>query len=160
MSIETTILLQKLPRAVCFFETPGGCHCGIEADRIFFYLSAMAAEVRERIRKVREALSISQRDFAKRIFISQTLLGDIELGNRNVNDRTIQLIATEFKVNKEWLLTGKGDMFASPPPDLQLEKLIETFRQLDKPLRDYLIDQSKGLLKLQQGKSIKSPRSQ
>jgi len=112
----------------------------------------MAEEVRERIRKVRETLKFSQCDFAQRVFISQTLLGDIELGNRNVNARTIQLISTEFKVNKEWLLTGKGDMFGSPPPDLQLEKLIETFKQLDKPLRNYLLDQSKGLLKLQHKK--------
>jgi transcriptional regulator with XRE-family HTH domain len=118
----------------------------------------MAAEVRERIRKVRETLNVSQREFAKRIFISQTLLGDIELGNRNVNDRTVQLIATEFKVSKEWLLSGRGDMFSSPPPDLQLEKLIDIFKQLDKPLRDYLLDQSKGLLKLQQEKSAASAK--
>jgi len=121
----------------------------------------MAAEVRERIQKVRETLKISQRDFAKRVFISQTLLGGIELGNRNVNDRTVQLIATEFKVNKEWLLSGRGDVFNSPPPDLQLENLIDIFKQLDKPLRDYLINQSKGLLKLQQEKyaaSAKPPR--
>jgi transcriptional regulator with XRE-family HTH domain len=119
----------------------------------------MAAEVRERIRKVRETLKVSQREFAKRIFISQTLLGDIELGNRNVNDRTVQLISTEFKVSKEWLLSGKGDMFTSPPPDLQLEKLIDIFKLLDKPLRDYLLDQSRGLLKLQQEKQAKPSRS-
>jgi transcriptional regulator with XRE-family HTH domain len=119
----------------------------------------MATEVRERIRKVRETLNVSQREFAKRIFISQTLLGDIELGNRNVNDRTVQLISTEFKVSKEWLLSGKGDMFTSPPPDLQLEKLIDIFKLLDKPLRDYLLDQSRGLLKLQQEKQAKPSRS-
>jgi transcriptional regulator with XRE-family HTH domain len=110
----------------------------------------MAAGIKERIMKVRTALGISQRDFAQRIFISHALLGGIELGNRNVNERTIQLIATEFKVNREWLLTGKGDMFASPPPDLQLEKLLAIFNQLDQPLRDYLLAQSKGLLKIQQ----------
>ena len=119
----------------------------------------MVAEVRERIRKVRETLNISQREFAKRIFISQTLLGDIELGNRNVNDRTVQLISTEFKVSKEWLLSGRGDMFTSPPPDFQLEKLIDIFKQLDKPLRNYLLDQSRGLLKLQQEKQAKPPHS-
>ena len=117
----------------------------------------MAAGVKDRIKKVRTALNASQREFAKRIFISQTLLGDIELGKRNVNERTIQLIATEFKVNREWLLTGKGEMFTSPPPDLQLEKLLDIFNQLDKPLRDYLLDQSKGLLKIQQGKKGKKP---
>jgi len=108
---------------------------------------------------VRETLNVSQREFAKRIFISQTLLGDIELGNRNVNDRTIQLIATEFNVSKEWLLNGRGDMFTSPPPDLQLEKLTDIFRQLDKPLRNYLLDQSMGLLKLQQEKSTASEKA-
>jgi transcriptional regulator with XRE-family HTH domain len=112
----------------------------------------MTDDVRTRIRKVRETLNVSQRDFAKHIYISQTLLGDIELGNRNVNDRTIQLIATEFNVNKDWLLTGKGEMFSSPPVDLQLENLIEIFNQLDNGLKDFLLDQSKGLLKIQKEK--------
>ena len=109
----------------------------------------MPEELKERIKLVRTTLGISQRDFARRIYISQTLLGDIELGNRNVNERTIQLISTEFNVNKHWLLTGQGEMFTAPPPDLQLEKLIEIFGKLDKPLRDYLLDHSKGLLKVQ-----------
>ena len=109
----------------------------------------MTEELKERIKLVRKTLNVSQRDFAKQIYISQTLLGDIELGNRNINDRTIQLISTEFNVNKDWLLTGKGDMFAAPPPDIQLEKLITIFGKLDKSLRVYLLDHSKGLLKMQ-----------
>ena len=111
----------------------------------------MPDEVRVRIRLLRETLTISQRDFAGRIFISQALLNDIELGIRNINARTIHLISTEFDVNKEWLLSGSGKMFRSPPPDPQLAKLIEIFKQLDKPLRDYLLAQSKGLLKIQNG---------
>ena len=112
----------------------------------------MAEEVRERIKLIRNTLNISQRDFAKQIYISQALLGEIELGNRNVNDRTIQLISTEFNINKNWLLTGEGEMFDAPPPDLQLEKLIGIFNQLDGKLRDYLIDQSVGLLEIQKDK--------
>ncbi|GHU12508.1 hypothetical protein FACS1894161_0890 [Spirochaetia bacterium] len=105
--------------------------------------------IKDRIKQIRTSLNVSQREFSKRIFISQSLLGDIELGNRNINDRTIQLISTQFNVNKEWILTGEGEMFTAPPPDLQLENLIDIFKQLDKPLRDYLLDQSKGLLKMQ-----------
>ena len=127
----------------------------LKKTTFFDYHWYMAAGVKDRIIKIRKALNVSQREFAKRIFISQTLLGAIELGKRNVNERTIQLITTEFKVNREWLLTGKGDMFVSPPPDLQLEKLLDIFNQLDKPLRDYLLDQSKGLLKIQQENSKK-----
>ena len=112
----------------------------------------MVKETRERIKLVRETLNLSQRDFAKKVYISQTLLGDIELGNRNVNERTIQLISTEFNVNKDWLLTGVGEMFVASPPDLQLEKIIEIFSQLDKTLKDYLLEHSKGLLKIQKEK--------
>jgi transcriptional regulator with XRE-family HTH domain len=108
--------------------------------------------INERIKKIRTVLKVSQRDFCKRIFISQTLLGYIETGERNVNDRTIQLLSTEFNVNKDWILTGKGEMFTAPPPDIQLEKLIDIFKQLDKSLRDYLLEQSKGLLKIQKDK--------
>ena len=107
------------------------------------------SDVRKRIKEVRVKLGISQRDFAKQIYISQTLLGDIELGNRNISERTIQLISTQFKVNKDWLLSGKGKMFDSSPPDIQLEKLIEIFMQLDKPLRNCLLEQSKALFKTQ-----------
>ena len=129
----------------------------LKKTTFFDYDEYMAAGVKDRIIKIRKAINASQREFAKRIFISQTLLGAIELGNRNVNERTIQLITTEFKVNREWLLTGKGEMFVSPPPDLQLEKLLDIFKQLDQPLRDYLLDQSKGLLKIQQENIRKKP---
>jgi len=110
--------------------------------------------IKERIKKIRLKLGISQQDFAKKVYISQTLLGEIELGNRTATEKTIQLISTEFNVNKSWILTGKGDMFTAPPPDIQLENLIEVFKQLDKPLRDYLLEQSKGLLKIQKNTKL------
>jgi len=114
------------------------------------------SEISERIKLIRKTLNVSQRDFARRVYISQALLGAIELGGRNVKERTIQLISTEFNVNKEWLLTGNGDMFFAPPVDLQREQLFEIFGQLDKSLRDYLLEQCKGLLKIQKEKMVNS----
>jgi transcriptional regulator with XRE-family HTH domain len=110
------------------------------------------SDIKERIKEIRTKLNISQRDFSKKIFISQTLLGEIELGNRTITERTIQLISTEFNVSKDWILTGQGDMFTAPPPDIELEKLIEIYKQLDEVLRHYLLEQSKSLLKLQKEK--------
>jgi len=109
--------------------------------------------IRERVQEVRSKLNISQRDFAKKIFISKSLLCDIERGNRGINDRTIQLISTEFNVNKDWLLTGKGKIFSAPPPDIQREKLIEIYDQLDKSLQDCLLEQSIALLKVKKSVS-------
>ncbi|GHT98665.1 hypothetical protein FACS1894142_5270 [Spirochaetia bacterium] len=119
---------------------------------IFWRLGIIMDGIKERIKQVRTTLDISQDEFSKRIFISQTLLGEIELGNRKVKERTIQLITTEFNVSKDWIMTGIGEMFTAPPPDIQLEKLIDIFKQLDKSLRDYLLEQSKGLLKIQKDK--------
>ena len=105
-------------------------------------------EVNERIKQIRSVLNISQREFSRQIFISQSSYGEIETGVRNVNDRIIQLISTRFNVNKRWLKTGAGEMFNAEKPDLQLEHLIDIYNQLDKPLQEYLIEQSESLLKL------------
>jgi hypothetical protein len=79
-------------------------------------------------------------------------LTEIESGNRKVNDRTIQLIVSQYNVNKNWLLTGNGDMFSAPPPDLKKERLLAIFNELDNILQDYLLLQAKELLKIQKKK--------
>ena len=78
----------------------------------------------------------------------------MELGNRNINDRIVQLIASKFNVNKEWLKSGAGDMFSIAPPDPKLEQLIEIFNKLDGMLQDYVLLQAKELLHIQQKKNI------
>jgi len=112
----------------------------------------MLDEVNDRIKQVRVNLNISQRDFARQIYISQTLLGNIELGYRTVSARTIQLISTAFNINKNWLLTGEGDMLSAPAVDMKLSNLIDNFNQLEDTLKDFLLDQSKSLLKIQKDK--------
>jgi hypothetical protein len=82
-------------------------------------------------------------------------LGEIETGFRNVNDRIIQLICSQFNVNKDWLKKGKGGMFDKVKPDIGLEHLIEIYKQLDKTLQGYLLEQSELLLKLNNENTIK-----
>ena len=108
--------------------------------------------VKDRVKMLRTTLKLSQEEFGKRIYASQSLLTEIESGNRKVNNRTIQLIVSEYNVNKDWLLTGNGGMFSSPPPDLKKEKLLEIFNELDSMLQDYLLLQSRELLKIQNKK--------
>jgi transcriptional regulator with XRE-family HTH domain len=107
------------------------------------------AELYERIKELRSSLKLSQRQFAKRIFVSQALVNEIELGKRKINARILHLISYRFSVNIEWLKKGDGEMFFDAPPDARLERIIEIFDKLDKPLQDYLLLQSKELLKIQ-----------
>ena len=114
-----------------------------------------SASIKDRVKAIRKELKLSQMEFGKRIYISQSLLTEIEAGNRKVNNRVIQLIVSQYNVNKEWLLTGKGAMFITPPPNIKKERLLAVFNELDDMLQDYLLLQSKELLKIQKKKMKK-----
>ncbi|MDR2588263.1 MAG: helix-turn-helix domain-containing protein [Spirochaetales bacterium] len=107
------------------------------------------------MKALRLALGVSQTDFSKRLFTSKGFYGDMENGKKNINERYIHIIATQFNVNKEWIKTGKGEMFHGKPPDVRLEKLIEIYNELDGSLRECLVEQSGVLLKLQREKTAK-----
>jgi transcriptional regulator with XRE-family HTH domain len=109
-------------------------------------------KINDRLKEIRTTLGISQREFSKRIYISQSFYGELELGNQVINDRIIHLVSTIFNVNKEWLKFGKGEIFSSTPPDVKLERLIEIYNNLDEQLQDYLLLQSDVLLKIQKEK--------
>jgi len=102
-----------------------------------------------RMKAVRAALGLSQRKFAKRLYVSQSYFGEVELGNRRMSDRIIHLISTNYKISKEWLKTGEGDMFSSPMTEVRLEHLSGVFAELDELLQDYLVKQANELLAIQ-----------
>jgi len=109
----------------------------------------MAVSVNARIKIVRKALGLSQRAFCKSIFLSHSFYAQIESGTRKPNERVYELISTKYNVNKDWLLTGKGEMFSGPTPDIELEQLIEIYKELDPLFREYVRLQIKQLLNIQ-----------
>jgi len=108
--------------------------------------------VHTRLKEIRTHFKLTIREYSKEIYFSHSLYGQVEFGNREPTDRIIQLISTRFKVSKEWIRTGKGDMFDSPPPDVRLEKILEIYDTVDDVLKDGLLDCSKMLLKIHRGK--------
>jgi transcriptional regulator with XRE-family HTH domain len=104
--------------------------------------------VNERVRAVRQAVKMSQVNFAKAVYISNGYLAEIELGNRRVNERHIQLICSAFGVNKRWLQTGEGRMF-NAAPELKLERVVALFKELNPSFQDYALKQIDQLLELQ-----------
>jgi transcriptional regulator with XRE-family HTH domain len=96
-----------------------------------------------RIKLIRKALGISQRDFCEGIYLSQSFYAKIETGTREPNERVYELISNKYKVNKDWLMTGKGEMFSESPPDVELLQLVEIIKELDPLFRDCIIQQIK-----------------
>jgi transcriptional regulator with XRE-family HTH domain len=64
-----------------------------------------------RIKNVRKFMKLKQQEFSSRIGITQTHLSQVETGVASPGPGLIARIADTFKVNSEWLRTGKGSMF-------------------------------------------------
>ena len=85
-------------------------------------------EFKDRFRKLRKTLDLTQKAFGERIGMKQNSIALIEMG-RNTSDQTIISICREFNVNEEWLRTGEGEMFA-PAPTNALESLAAQYPTL------------------------------
>jgi transcriptional regulator with XRE-family HTH domain len=104
----------------------------------------------ERLKTVRHTLNVSQKIFAKSIFISTSHYACLESGHRRIKDTVLDSISKIYNVNKEWLQTGKGKMFDTEPPDVKLEELVDIFKRLNRHFQGYILDQVRHLEKIQQ----------
>lgn len=71
--------------------------------------------MKERLKELRKALKLTQGAFAEKLNLQQNTICLFETGRRNPSDRTIDDMCYMFSVSKEWLIEGKGDMFAKTP---------------------------------------------
>lgn len=65
----------------------------------------------ERIKELRRALGLTQKEFGERIGVKPNTIGTYEIGRNEPIDAVISLICREFDVNEHWLRTGEGEMF-------------------------------------------------
>jgi len=110
----------------------------------------MGKPTNERLKAVRTALKLTQRDFSEGIFLRQSSLARIEQGKTALNGRIIELVCSKYSVSKTYLKDGTGEMFGGNPPAAKLERLSLLFDRLNETYQDYLIVQAKELLKIQQ----------
>lgn len=107
--------------------------------------------MKERIRKIRRDLDLTQQEFADRIGIKRNTIANYETGRNEPVDSVVSLICREFGVSEEWLRNGTGEMF-KPSPSSALDALatefnldhssyvaIEKFLKLSPELREGMI---------------------
>ncbi len=68
-------------------------------------------EYSKRLKDVRKALDISQKDFAAKLFVSPSFLSEIESGKTKPGYNLLTKLAAIFNVNPSFILLGKGAMF-------------------------------------------------
>jgi transcriptional regulator with XRE-family HTH domain len=67
--------------------------------------------INERIKELRTALELNQRDFSQKAKIGHSTLAMFETGQRVPKEIHISQICQTFSVNEEWLKNGSGEMF-------------------------------------------------
>ena len=90
-------------------------------------------EIKDRIKKVRKQLDMTQDDFSKKLGLARNSIASYETGRREPTNAIIVSICREFGINEIWLRTGEGgddNMFTKVSDDdrfsLNLGKLSTT----------------------------------
>lgn len=109
----------------------------------------------ERIKKLRKALDLTQREFGERIGVKPNTIATYEIGRNEPIDAVISLICREFNVSETWLRTGEGKMFA-PEPAFDLSEyanrhgmtaleteILKAYLDLDPSVRESLLQHFK-----------------
>ena len=78
----------------------------------------------ERIKEIRNALGLTQQEFADAVKVKRNTVATYEMGRSVPSDAAIALICKQFEVNENWLRTGEGEMFVKKSKDEQIAKML------------------------------------
>lgn len=104
----------------------------------------------DRIKAIRKALKLSQKEFGEKAGVSRDVISNIESGRVQPKEIFLQHICRQYKINRHWLETGEGDMFAENPEVFgRLDEALHIFNTLRPEFQDYALEQIKKLKELQ-----------
>ena len=87
----------------------------------------------ERFKRLRKKLGLSQIEFAKRLGLTRGAISNIEAGKVQPKPLLIDLICSTFRANKEWLVSGTGQMLADRSRDDQIMDFVSSAMAGERP---------------------------
>ncbi len=104
----------------------------------------------ERIKAVRKALNLSQREFGEKMGVGRDVIGNIEYGRVPPKELFLKHLCQQYKVNPHWLETGDGEMFeANPEETAKIDEALSIFKSLRPEFQEYALELIKKLSELQ-----------
>ena len=91
--------------------------------------------IKVRIRQIRKENSLTQEEFGQSIGCCQQRISFIENGRCFPSDLLIRSISSVFGVNREWLLTGKGEMYGAQEEEID-DELLDWLRSHPEVIRE------------------------
>lgn len=90
----------------------------------------------ERVKEIRRALGLTQRDFAQQLELSGPSLSEIETGKFKPGFDLLVKLALEFDINLYYVIFGEGEPFSSPVE--AAFRRVESFAVNVDDVRDFL----------------------
>ncbi len=104
-----------------------------------------ATTINARIKAVRKAQRLNQTEFGKEIGLKQMAISNLEQDGNTVTDKNIFIICQRFRVRREWLVDGEGEMFVSGEPGIFAEFAREyKLSAQEQEVAKYLLGLSEG----------------
>lgn len=116
------------------------------------------SSISERIRLIRKEMNLTQEALASVLGVGKSALSMIETGKASLSERNKNIFVQEFNVNPDWIDTGRGSMFNSPPggfPAASSPRTADTVPLQSVPL--YNLERSGSLLALFSGEEAPVP---
>lgn len=103
-----------------------------------------------RVKAVREALHLSQREFGEKLGVSRDVISNIEYGRVQPKELLLRHMCDLYNVNEHWLQTGEGEMFVGKTDESEkFNEALKIFKALRPEFQDYALQQIKNLSDLQ-----------
>ena len=82
--------------------------------------------ISERFKQLRDELGKSQTEFGAGIGVSRSVINNIERGVTEPSDVFLNHLCVVYNVNRAWLETGEGEMFAPTTEQAETARMIES----------------------------------
>ncbi len=82
--------------------------------------------INQRFRLLRLNLALSQKEIADELGLVQATVSAIEKDRQTVTGQTVELLNQKFKVNKEWMFSGTGEIFQKSETEVDIK---DTWRE-------------------------------
>ena len=88
-----------------------------------------------RIKEIRQKIFVSQSNMEDCLNLSRNTLSAYERGKAFFKPHTLQLLASKYDININWLLTGKGNMLLSDDNTSSTSQQLQALQEENKKLQ-------------------------
>ncbi|MBC5624971.1 helix-turn-helix transcriptional regulator [Clostridium sp. NSJ-49] len=94
----------------------------------------------ERIKEIRKAEKLTQTKFGDKLSVSRDVISSFESGRVEPKPIFLNYLCEIFNINKDWLLTGEGEMYKQLSAEEEFAFLIGHIAASDNPKLKNLIN--------------------